>query len=306
VVATAEQLTEGLAVLAHGASGVCDSAVIAHRSDGTVVRSGAIVVKAHAHDTDSGALAARLAVAAHPLSSGILLAPLPLSAGKSPLTAVLYGRPVTAWPLGFAVDRERPDEAPWEEAAVLLARLHSLPAEALPGSLPAMRGPAKAARAIARMRAVAPEPAVLRVWERLPAWARDEAPQPYSEQLCHGDLHLGQLVRHPTPDGPWRLIDVDDLGLGVPAWDLARPAMWFAAGLLAPDVWARFLAAYRAAGGSAVAAEGDPWPFLDVPARALAAQSAALAVARAARERRSLDQVEAELVDACARIAEVS
>jgi aminoglycoside phosphotransferase (APT) family kinase protein len=156
------------------------------------------------------------------------------------------------------------------------------------------------------MRAVAPESAVQRVWAGLPAWARDEAPQPHTGHLCHGDLHLGQLVRHPAPDGPWRLIDVDDLGLGVPAWDLARPAMWFATGLLAADVWARFLAAYRAEGGAAVPAEGDPWPHLDVPARALAAQSAALAVARAAGEGRPLDEVEQDLVDACGRIAEVS
>jgi Ser/Thr protein kinase RdoA (MazF antagonist) len=301
-----EELTAGLAVLAHRASGVRDTSVLAHRSDGTVVRSGDLVVKAHAGDTDPAALAARLAVAAHPLLSGILLAPVPPLAEECSLTAALHGRPVSAWPLGRPVDRERPDDAPWEAAAVLLARLHSLPPDDLPHPVPAMRGPAKAARAIARMRAVVPEPAVLRTWARLPAWARDEAPQPHARHLCHGDLHLGQLVRHPVPDGPWRLIDVDDLGLGVPAWDLARPAMWFATGLLAPDTWARFLAAYRAAGGAAVPAEGDPWPYLDVPARALAAQSAALAVVRAAEECRPPDEVEQDLVDACRRIAEVS
>lgn len=56
-------------------------------------------------------------------------------------------------------------------------------------------------------------------------------------------------MRCPAPDGAWRLIDVDDLGLGVPAWDLARPAAWYAAGLLAPEDWLCFLDAYRAAGG---------------------------------------------------------
>ncbi|PGH51338.1 phosphotransferase family protein, partial [Streptomyces sp. Ru87] len=119
--------------------------------------------------------------------------------------------------------------------------------------------------------------------------------------LCHGDLHLGQLVRCPD----WLLIDVDDLGLGDPAWDLARPAAWYAAGLLGPDEWSRFLGAYRAAGGPAVPAHGDPWPRLDVPARALTVQSAAIALAKAAASGRGPDEAEAALVDACVRIAQL-
>lgn len=121
-----------------------------------------------------------------------------------------------------------------------------------PAALPEMRGPAKAAHAVARLRAAGPHPAVapvLGAWHALPAWARAEAPMPDVTTLCHGDLHLGQLVRHPAPDGPWRLIDVDDLGVGVPAWDLARPAAWYACGLLPPEEWTRFLAAYRARAG---------------------------------------------------------
>ncbi|MEU3465102.1 aminoglycoside phosphotransferase family protein [Streptomyces sp. NPDC006733] len=314
-----EELTAELAALAAGVSGVpeAEAEVLADRPDGTVVRSGALVAKAHAPDTDREALAVRLAVAAHPLLRGILLAPLPAPAAPAPLTpspapftaSLLRGRPVTTWPLGEPVDRQEPDGAPWEDAAVLLARLHAVPPHALPSPLPPMRGPAKAARAVARMAAGAPSPAagtVLRAWARLPDWARDEAPQPRADTLCHGDLHLGQLVRHPVPGGPWRLIDVDDLGIGDPAWDLARPAMWFATGLLDPDAWTRFLGAYRAAGGRAVPADGDPWPSLDVPARALTVQSAALAVVRAAREDRPLDEVEQDLTAACARIADVS
>ncbi|MFD9005117.1 phosphotransferase family protein [Streptomyces sp. NPDC059582] len=184
--------------------------------------------------------------------------------------------------------------------------LPRLPAPAPP---PPMRGPVKAARAIALLRAPgAPHPAVapvLQAWATLPAWARAEAPMPDRATLCHGDLHLGQLVRHPAPDGPWRLIDVDDLGVGVPAWDLARPAAWYACGLLAPDEWTRFLTAYRAAGGPAVPAEGDPWPALDVPARALTAQSAARAVGKAIAADRPLDEVELSLVDACARMSPI-
>ena len=171
-----------------------------------------------------------------------------------------------------------------------------------------MRGPAKAARAVHRLRAAlagtsheAAGP-VLRAWSALPAWARGEAPMPGPAALCHGDLHLGQLVRYPA-DGPWRLIDVDDLGLGVPAWDLARPAAWYACGLLPPDEWTRFLTAYQHAGGPAVPPDGDPWPALDVPARALTVQTAARATAKAAAEDRPLDEVELSMIDACARMA---
>lgn len=129
--------------------------------------------------------------------------------------------------------------------------------------------------------------------------------------LCHGDFHLGQLVRAPAGEpadgagpahtGPWRLIDIDDAGLGDPAWDLARPAAWFAAGILPPEVWSRFLGAYQEAGGPALGAE--PWLRLDVPARALTVQTAALALAKSTAEGRPLDEVEGVMIDTCARIA---
>ncbi|MFI1017076.1 phosphotransferase family protein [Streptomyces sp. NPDC020965] len=276
-------------------------AVLADRDDGTVVRHGAAVAKAHAPGTDPAGHRARLAVAAHPRLAGILLPPLPLGVREA------AGRPVTAWPYGVPVDPADPDAAPWEAAATLLARLHSVGTGALPGPLPPMRGPLKAARALARMRAAGEHPAasatVERAWGSLPTWARGEAAPLRGGTLCHGDLHLGQLVRHPAPAGPWLLIDVDDLGIGDPGWDLARPAAWYLAGLLAPEIWQRFLGAYTAAGGPAVDPGGDPWRRLDVPARALTVQTAALSVVRAAAERREPDEVDRAMIDACARIA---
>ncbi|WP_346776467.1 phosphotransferase [Streptomyces sp. HNM0574] len=319
-------LTEQLAALARAAT---RPVVLADRPDGTVVRVGEAVAKAHAPGTAPDALRLRLAVAASPLLAGTLLPPLTPDDGPVPLAD---GRPASVWPLGSAVDPDNPDSAPWEAAGELLGELHSVPLTALARQLgapvPPMRGPVKAATAVARMRAALrhgrPSPAHLaaaeaaeRAWSGLPPRCRDEHPDapggaehgphgyPYTERpvpaaLCHGDFHLGQLVRWPAPDGPWRLIDIDDLGTGDPAWDLARPAAWFAAGLLAPEAWSRFLGAYQRTRGT----EGeDPWPGLDAPARALTVQTVALAVTKAHTAGRPFDEAEEACADSCARIA---
>ncbi|MEU2421735.1 aminoglycoside phosphotransferase family protein [Streptomyces sp. NPDC007851] len=296
------QLTAEVTAAAHpnAAPCHCGTTTLAHRADTTVLRHAETVAKAHAPDTDPTGLTRRLATAAR--LPEVFLPPLTAAPA-----AFVDDRPVTLWPYGAPLDPDAPEAAPWEAAAVLLARLHrTQPTSAVPP----MRGPAKAALAVTRLRATLatapPHPAappVLRAWSALPAWARAEAPMPGAPALCHGDLHLGQLVRHPAPDGPWRLIDVDDLGVGVPAWDLARPASWYACGLLPPDEWTRFLTAYRTAGGPAVPADGDPWADLDVPARALTVQTAARYLAKALTAGRPLDEVEQSLIDACARMA---
>jgi aminoglycoside phosphotransferase (APT) family kinase protein len=102
------------------------------------------------------------------------------------------------------------------------------------------------------------------------AWRPGSTDRPST--LVHGDWHLGQLGRR--PDGPWLLIDVDDLGVGDPAWDLARPAGFWAAGLIPDADWTVFLDAYRGAGGPALA-PADPWPVLEPFARAAVVQAAA-------------------------------
>ncbi|MFF3513743.1 phosphotransferase family protein [Streptomyces sp. NPDC002573] len=295
-------LTATAHAAAHPDGGTCRcaiaGAVLAERDDdAAVVRHGDTVAKAHTPGTGPGELALRLATAVR--LPGVLLAPL------RPDPVTLHGRLVTFWPYGTPVDPGAPEAAPWKAAAALLARLHRAPA---PAGLPPMRGPAKAARAVERLRAAGPHPAtepVLRAWAALPAWARAEAPAPSARTLCHGDLHLGQLVRHPADTGGWLLIDVDDLGAGDPAWDLARPAAWYACGLLPPDEWSRFLSAYREEGGPAVPSTGDPWPVLDVPARALTVQTAALAVAKSVAAERPLDEVEQAVVDACVRMGAI-
>ena len=238
-------------------------------------------------------------------------------------------RLVTAWQAGRPVARRNPDAAPWEAGAELLARLHATPLEALaqpvglgpsalrgpgPGAgqrsgptLPAAGGPARVGRMLGRLAEAgggAAGAVVHRAAATLPAWALGAGQAPGAGALTHGDWHMGQLVHRPRSG--WRLVDVDDLGLGDPAWDLARPAAWYGAGLLPAEVWLRFLRAYQAAGGCAVPAGDDPWAVLEVPARALLVQSAAAAVTGTARDGqapRPLDEVEQALVDACGRVA---
>jgi aminoglycoside phosphotransferase (APT) family kinase protein len=256
------------------------------RTDVVVLRRGEVVVKAHSLRDDVAALRPRLRATASAALAGVMLAPL------EPEVLSVAGRAVTVWPAGRPIRQDETDSAPWEEGARLLARLHAVPLTLLP-ALPPAGGPARVARAVRRMTGDGPVEQLVRL-----AFTELPEPEPVPALATHGDWHLGQLVRRDR----WLLIDVDDLGVGDPAWDLARPAAWYAAGLLEPAVWDRFLGAYQASGGPALGAGQDPWQRLDLPARALTVQLAAVAVVNAAREGRELDEVEHSLVESCNRI----
>jgi len=256
-----------------------------------VLRVGGVVVKAHQAGRDTGPpLAARMAAAA--ALPELLLPPV------GPPRRV-RDRVVTVWPYGEPVG---PEDPPWEEGGRLLARLHLTDHRRL--TVPRWERPVRAARAVARL---SPDGAAERVireaFAGLPAWVRGEAPAPPPPRptLIHGDWHLGQLVR--MPDGAWRMIDVEDLGIGDPAWDLARPAALFSAGVLPPEDWSRLLAGYASAGGPAATPEGELWDRLDIPAQTLAIQIAATCVISARSAGRPLDGFEDALVDACSRIS---
>jgi hypothetical protein len=264
-------------------------AVLAHRTGELVLRAGSVVVKAHAPGVALADLRPRLTLAGR--LSGVMLAPL-AGASLPGAAGARSGRTVTLWPAGIALREADLPGVDWRAAGRLLAALHRAP---VPVDLPESAAPARVERA--RLRLLAGPHATGRraraVVGALATVARPGSRTDRPRTLVHGDFHLGQLVRH---GGGWRLIDVDDLGLGDPAWDLARPAAWFAAGVIGPETWAEFVGGYRSADGPAVPADGDPWPVLDPFARALTAQIAALAVVN-----RDLDVAET-YVACCRRI----
>jgi aminoglycoside phosphotransferase (APT) family kinase protein len=232
---------------------VCDGRGVQTRSGAEVVIDGDVVYKLHRPGTDPRGLTTRLHVAAE---SGSLLSPL----GVTPERVGTRWR--TRWPRVETVVPQ-PERLPWAAAGRLLAQMHCEPTTArLPHGWP---------HRLRRMLRGTDDRVVRRAAAELPpeVWRAGSPERPVG--LVHGDWHLGQLGRHA---GSWVLIDVDDLGVGDPAWDLARPAGLWAAGLIPDDDWAVFLESYRAAGGPAVP-NGDPWPVLEPFARAAVVQAAA-------------------------------
>lgn len=210
-----------------------------------------LVTKLHPPGTDPQALRERLRVA---LRCPELLSPV------SAEPEAVGDRWLTRWPKIEVVAQE-PVGLPWAQAGALLARLHREPL----GDFAVPHGaPERLARALARL-GDGPVAAVIRR-------AADLLEIPTGPiHLVHGDFHLGQLGR----DGQqWVLIDLDDLGAGDARWDLARPAGFWAAGMVPDADWHAFLHGYRQAGGPALP-DGDPWPALDSFARAAVVTAAA-------------------------------
>ncbi|HEY5846755.1 MAG TPA: hypothetical protein VIT42_08200 [Microlunatus sp.] len=176
----------------------------------------------------------------------------------------------------------------------MLARLHRVDHGPV-AALPALRPVARLERALGRVPSSAPAaPLLLRVGSAVVAEA---ATASADRLLVHGDWHLGQLGRR--IGRVWRLLDVDDIGVGDAVWDLARPAGFWAAGLLSDAEWDAFLTGYRDAGGPAVPPAGDPWPRLDLPARAAVGAAACRAVSRPDADE---DDIAEALFEACRRM----
>lgn len=248
-----------------------------------VYRCRDVVVKLHDERTDPNRLTQRLRAIGDSGCGDLWLQPLRDEAVSAP-----SGRLATVWPVVTVL--RATNAPPWAAIGRLLAGLHRLPVN---DDLPRLGAHARLARAITWLRLSGPPEMV---------WLADlgehlahELAVPARITLAHGDFHLGQLGR--VAGQTWRLLDVDDFGVGDPAWDLSRPAGFWAAGLLDDTPWQTFIDAYRRAGGPAVPADGDPWPALDVPARA----AVLVAATRTVRTSRSGDTADA-LLAACRRM----
>jgi aminoglycoside phosphotransferase (APT) family kinase protein len=257
---------------------------------------GDVVLKVHHVRTAGRELAARLEAAGSTPLADLVVPPLAVEPGHA-----RDGRLVSAWPHVDVLSPEEP-VLPWAEAGMLLALLHSVPLPASPTALPGLPhhgGVARLARAARRAQAPGWPDVLHDLGERLASEVAEaggrHTPRPVT--VVHGDWHLGQLAR--TPDG-WRLIDLDDLGVGDPAWDLARPAGFWAAGLLDDASWEELLGAYRGARGPAVPESGDPWPALDLPARCAVFVAAVRELRRADEGHKS--DTAAALLAACRRM----
>jgi hypothetical protein len=196
------------------------------------------VLKGHARDAIR--VPERLRLAARLADGGVFL----------PQAQPAYqedGRWVSVWPFAEVIDADGaggdPAALPWAEAGAALAALHLLGAEVADQSLPQAGLLVRLERAVAEAEALGGEGAgAIRgaFIRELPGAAVRAASN--SKGVIHGDWHLGQLVKF---GGEWVHLDPDDLGLGPPAWDLARAAAFWALGIIGSAQWRLFHGAYR-------------------------------------------------------------
>lgn len=220
------------------------------RDAAQVWAAGDLVLKLHAAGADR--LADRLAVVAEAPTPD-LLTPLESVPAVAP-----SGRLATLWPRVRPVDPDTARAYPWHELGRLLAGLHSCPPDP---RLPVAGPDPRPGRAVARLPA-APE---RRLLEAVLAAAVEPREEPAGEDVVlHGDAHLGQLGEF---RGRWVLLDIDDLAVGDPVLDLARPAALWATGILPTRDWQGLLDGYRAVRPRGIPADSRLWKRLDRPAR---------------------------------------
>jgi len=273
--------------------------LLSNRKTMLVLRLGNIVVKAHPPETDLTDLNARLAAIKHKTFQDLFLQPLQQSVVN------ISDCFVTIWPAGSAPIADNPESIDWESSAKLLGALHAVPFAGIFAEFlfPKTRWLSRLFRTHSSLLALKNRPEkriVLTAFTTLPnidskVWS--------SPRRCfiHGDWHPGQVV---SIQGSPRLIDIDDIGIGDPSWDLARPAAWRLSGLLSDAAWKAFLESYREASGSAIE-ERDPWKRLELPARAAVIQAAETALIYAERDGRQLEDYELALIDTCSRIGKI-
>ncbi|MDR1711582.1 MAG: hypothetical protein LBR58_07005 [Propionibacteriaceae bacterium] len=195
---------------------------------------GGCAVKIHASDIEPAVLARRLEVIDGPELDRFWMHPL--TRGFYPAPGGGVG---TMWPRVTLVSTiEHP---PWADAGALLARLHTAPVDP---KLPPHGGVGRFRQAVEMARALEGYGWLADLGETLV----DRIIPAERPTLVHGSWHLGH-IGHPLLSKRWRLLDPDLLGLGNPGWDLAMPAGYQAAGLLADEDWEAFLGGYRELGG---------------------------------------------------------
>lgn len=213
-----------------------------------------VIVKLHGPGTDRGRLLQRIRGIGELDQDRLWIQPLRYGTIPAP-----QGRLATIWPRVTVLSTI--DQPPWEYLGGLLARLHQMP---LVGDLPRLGGHSRLRRAIDYLHQQQPQ---LRWVADLGEDMAGKLETPAQRTLAHGDFHLGQIGHTPLRRS-WKLLDIDNFGIGDPAWDLSAVAGFNAAGLLDPQAWETFLAGYREADGPAVPATGDPWPRLADVSRA--------------------------------------